>query len=80
MTSYVLLTLTSLGFIIEQRPSSAFLETIRCVVMVMLMRYSYLRSALPLLSVPTEAFVSLSLLYWALQSVSQLLSIKKKDD
>ncbi|XP_008429160.1 alkylglycerol monooxygenase [Poecilia reticulata] len=80
MTSYVLLTLTSLGFIIEQRPSSAFLETIRCVVMVTLMRYSYLRSPLPLLSVPTEAFVSLSLLYWALQSFSQLLSIKKKDD
>uniref|UniRef100_A0A3B5QXY4 Alkylglycerol monooxygenase n=1 Tax=Xiphophorus maculatus TaxID=8083 RepID=A0A3B5QXY4_XIPMA len=54
MTSYVLLTLTSLGFIIERRPSSAFLETIRCVVMVTLMRYSYLRSPLPLLSVPTE--------------------------
>ncbi|XP_008285586.1 alkylglycerol monooxygenase [Stegastes partitus] len=78
MTCYVLLTLTSLGFIIDQRPRAAVLEMLRCVVMVTLHRYSCIKPFLPLLAVPTEAFVSLSLLYWALQSCSQLLSIKKK--
>ncbi|XP_063343540.1 alkylglycerol monooxygenase [Pelmatolapia mariae] len=79
MTGYVLLTLTSLGFLIDQRPSSAVLELFRCVVMMTLLRYNYMKPLAPSLAVPTEAFVSLSLLYWALHSiVSQLLGIKKK--
>ncbi|KAF7657148.1 hypothetical protein LDENG_00031240 [Lucifuga dentata] len=78
MTGYVLLTLTSLGFIIDQRPAAAVLEMLRCVVMVMLQRGSYMKPLLLSLAVPTEAFVSLSLLFWALQSFSQLLSLKKK--
>ncbi|XP_028282280.1 alkylglycerol monooxygenase [Parambassis ranga] len=78
MTVYILLTLTSLGFIIDQRPEAAVLEMARCVVMVTMQRYSFMKPFLPSLAVPTEAFVSLSLLYWALQSISQLLSLKKK--
>ncbi|KAL3980251.1 C-type lectin domain family 3 member B [Sarotherodon galilaeus] len=78
MTGYVLLTLTSLGFLIDQRPSSAVLELFRCVVMMTLLRYNYMKPLAPSLAVPTEAFVSLSLLYWALHSIaSQLLGIKK---
>ncbi|XP_040899307.1 alkylglycerol monooxygenase [Toxotes jaculatrix] len=80
MTSYILLTLTSLGFIVDQRPSAAVWEMLRCVVMVTMQRYSYMKPLLPSLAVPTEAFVSLSLVYWALQSFSQLLSIKNKAD
>ncbi|TKS82611.1 Alkylglycerol monooxygenase [Collichthys lucidus] len=80
MAGYVLLTLTALGYIMDQRPTAAVLEMLRCVVMATLQRYSYVRPPLPSLAVPTEAFVSLSLLYWALHSVSQLLSIKKKGD
>lgn len=80
MTGYILLTLTSLGFIMDQRPTAAVLEMLRCVVMVTMQRYSYMKPLLPSLAVPTEAFVSLSLLYWALQSFSQLLRIKKKAD
>ncbi|XP_051263607.1 alkylglycerol monooxygenase [Dicentrarchus labrax] len=78
MTVYILLTLTALGYIIDQRPTAAVLETLRCVVMVTMQRYSYMTPLLPSLAVATEAFVSLSLLYWALQSFSQLLNIKKK--
>ncbi|CAK6958992.1 alkylglycerol monooxygenase [Scomber scombrus] len=78
MTGYVLLTLTSMGFIIDQRPTAAVLEMLRCVVMVTMHRYSYMKPLLPALAVPTEAFVSLSLLYWGLQSFSQLHGIKKK--
>ncbi|XP_042346063.1 alkylglycerol monooxygenase [Plectropomus leopardus] len=80
MTGYVLLTLTSLGYIMDQRPTAAVLEMLRCVVMVTVQRYGYMKPLLPALAVPTEAFVSLSLLYWALQSFTQLLNIKKKAD
>ncbi|KAK2845059.1 hypothetical protein Q5P01_011718 [Channa striata] len=80
MIGYILLTLTSLGFIIDQRPTAAVLEMLRCVVMVTVLRYGYMKPPFPPLAVPIEAFVSLSLLYWALQSFSQLLSIKKKTD
>ncbi|XP_060937155.1 alkylglycerol monooxygenase [Limanda limanda] len=78
MTSYILLTLTALGFLMDQRPKAAVLEMLRCVVMVTMQRYGYLAPLLPSLAVPTEAFVSLSLLYWVLQSVSQLHSLRKK--
>ncbi|KAM9852506.1 alkylglycerol monooxygenase [Aulostomus maculatus] len=80
MTCYILLTLTSLGFIMDQRPAAAFLEMMRCVVMVTVQRYGYVKPLLSSLAVPTEAFVSLSLLYWALQSCSQLFTIQKKAD
>lgn len=80
MTGYILLTLTSLGYLIDQKPTAPVLEMLRCVVMMTMQRNGYILPPLPLLTVPTEAFVSLSLLYWALQSVSQLLSIKRKGD
>ncbi|XP_056299810.1 alkylglycerol monooxygenase isoform X1 [Pseudoliparis swirei] len=80
MTGYVLLTLTSLGFIMDQRPTAPLLETLRCVVAVTMMRYGYTKPLLSSLAGPTEAFVSISLLLWALQSFSQLLRIKKKAD
>ncbi|XP_029307662.1 alkylglycerol monooxygenase [Cottoperca gobio] len=81
MTGCVLLTLTSLGFIIDQRTTTAAVaEMLRCVVILTLQWYGYMKPLLPSLAVPTQAFVSLSLLYWALQSFSQLLSIKKKAD
>nr|XP_040021970.1 alkylglycerol monooxygenase [Gasterosteus aculeatus aculeatus] len=78
MTCYVLLTLTSLGLIMDQRPTAAFLEMLRCVVMVTMQGYGCAKPLLSSLAGPTEAFVSLSLLFWALQSSSQLLRIKKK--
>ncbi|XP_039974071.1 alkylglycerol monooxygenase [Xiphias gladius] len=80
MTSYILLTLTSLGFVVDQRPAAAVVEMLRCVVMVAMWRYSNMKPLLPSLALPTEAFVSLSLLYWALQSFSQLLFVRKKAD
>uniref|UniRef100_A0AAQ6AHZ8 Alkylglycerol monooxygenase n=1 Tax=Amphiprion ocellaris TaxID=80972 RepID=A0AAQ6AHZ8_AMPOC len=51
MTCYILLTLTSLGFIIDQRPRAASLEMLRCVIMVTMHRYSYIKPFLPLLAV-----------------------------
>uniref|UniRef100_A0A7N8XAN5 Alkylglycerol monooxygenase n=1 Tax=Mastacembelus armatus TaxID=205130 RepID=A0A7N8XAN5_9TELE len=54
MISYILLTLTSLGFIIDQRPTAAVLEMLRCVVMVMVQRCGYVNPLTPSLAVPTE--------------------------
>ncbi|XP_058504702.1 alkylglycerol monooxygenase [Solea solea] len=78
MIGYVLLTLTSVGFILDQRPSAAMLEMLRCVVMVMMQWSGYMKPPMPSLAVPIEAFVALSLLFWALQCVPQLLSIRMK--
>ncbi|KAI3360754.1 hypothetical protein L3Q82_012991, partial [Scortum barcoo] len=54
MTGYVLLTLTSLGYIMDQRPMTGALEMLRCVVMVTLQRYGHMKPLLPSLAVPTE--------------------------
>ncbi|XP_061631560.1 alkylglycerol monooxygenase isoform X3 [Phyllopteryx taeniolatus] len=78
MTGYILLTLTSLGFIIDSRPAAAIFELLRCMAMVMLLQSSHLRAPNSALTVPTQALVSLSVLYWALQTFSQLFSIKPK--
>uniref|UniRef100_A0A8D3AXB9 Alkylglycerol monooxygenase n=1 Tax=Scophthalmus maximus TaxID=52904 RepID=A0A8D3AXB9_SCOMX len=63
MTNYILLTLTALGFIIDQRPTAAVLEMLRCVVMVTLQKYGYMKPLMPLLAVPTELE-----LHWRLRS------------
>ncbi|XP_051921843.1 alkylglycerol monooxygenase [Hippocampus zosterae] len=78
MTGYILLTLTSLGFIIDCRPLASILEMLRCMCLVMLLHYSHLRPPNSALTVPTQALASFSVLYWALQSFSQLLSLKMK--
>uniref|UniRef100_A0A671UM05 Alkylglycerol monooxygenase n=1 Tax=Sparus aurata TaxID=8175 RepID=A0A671UM05_SPAAU len=54
MTGYILLTLTALGYIMDQRPTAAFLEMLRCVIMVAMLRFGYMKPLLPSLSVPTE--------------------------
>uniref|UniRef100_A0A674B3X3 Alkylglycerol monooxygenase n=1 Tax=Salmo trutta TaxID=8032 RepID=A0A674B3X3_SALTR len=53
MTGYILLCLTSIGFIIDQRSTASMLELLRCVLMVMLPRYGYMTAPAPLL-VPIE--------------------------
>ncbi|XP_062421538.1 alkylglycerol monooxygenase [Pungitius pungitius] len=78
MTCYVLLTLTSLGLIVDQRPTAAPVEMLRCVVTVTMQVYGHATPLPSSLAGPAEAFVSLSLLFWALQSSYLLLRIKKK--
>ncbi|XP_028297983.1 alkylglycerol monooxygenase isoform X1 [Gouania willdenowi] len=80
LTAHVLLTLTALGYVIDQRPWAPFLETIRCVVLMILLRLGHVTPVLPSLAAPTQAFVSLSLIYWILQGFSQRLRINNKSD
>ncbi|KAM7382948.1 hypothetical protein PAMP_002641 [Pampus punctatissimus] len=74
MTSYILLTLTSLGFIIDQRPKAAVLEMLRCVVMVMMQRHSYVKPLLPSLASPTEVTTCSFSSYSSLPDVSWKMS------
>ncbi|XP_036394612.1 alkylglycerol monooxygenase [Megalops cyprinoides] len=78
MTGYIIFTLTSLGFIIDRRPNTAILEMFRCVLFLVLYSFGYVKAVVPLLSTPTEIFVSLSALYWGLQTLGELADGKNK--
>ncbi|CAL8247632.1 unnamed protein product [Lota lota] len=80
MIGYMLLTFTSLGFIMDRRPSAAILEMLRCAVMVTMQSYGYIEAILPSLAIPAQTFVSLCLLYWVQHNVSQLVRIKNKSN
>nr|XP_033786871.1 alkylglycerol monooxygenase-like isoform X2 [Geotrypetes seraphini] len=51
--AYIILTLTSIGFLMEQRPKAAILETVRCSSFLILLKYGFL----------TINFTSLVLVY-----------------
>nr|XP_048271633.1 alkylglycerol monooxygenase isoform X6 [Myodes glareolus] len=48
--SFILLTLTSIGFLLDQRPTAAILETLRCLVFLTLFRFGHLKPLFPSLS------------------------------
>ncbi|XP_029444863.1 alkylglycerol monooxygenase isoform X2 [Rhinatrema bivittatum] len=39
---YIILTLTSIGFLVEERPNAAILETVRCCTFLVLHKYGFL--------------------------------------
>ncbi|KAJ6666579.1 hypothetical protein lerEdw1_020302 [Lerista edwardsae] len=53
---YIILTLTSIGFLMEQRPEAALLETARCTTFLALHRLGYLKTYNTLLSLTYEIF------------------------
>ncbi|KAK2831583.1 hypothetical protein Q7C36_016669 [Tachysurus vachellii] len=77
ITGYILLTLTTLGYIMDQSPNAVVWEMSRCLLMLALHRLGYISSTVPLLALATEVFASLSAVYWALQCFSKL-AIKEK--
>ncbi|XP_060744354.1 alkylglycerol monooxygenase [Tachysurus vachellii] len=77
ITGYILLTLTTLGYIMDQSPNAVAWEMSRCLLMLALHRLGYISSTVPLLALATEVFASLSAVYWALQCFSKL-AIKEK--
>ncbi|TSN03417.1 Alkylglycerol monooxygenase [Bagarius yarrelli] len=56
ITGYILLTLTTLGYIMDQSPNAALWETLRCVLMLVLHRFHYISSTVPLLALATEGY------------------------
>ncbi|XP_066515311.1 alkylglycerol monooxygenase [Hoplias malabaricus] len=77
VTGYILLTLTSLGYIIDQRPNAAAWETFRCMMMMALLRFGYVSPVVSQLALATDVFVSFSALFWGVQCVSQLTNKEK---
>ncbi|KAF7700218.1 alkylglycerol monooxygenase [Silurus meridionalis] len=77
ITGYILLTLTTLGYIINQSPNAAVWEVSRCLLMLTLYRFGYISSMVPLLTTATEVFALLSAIYWALQCSTKLTNKEK---
>uniref|UniRef100_A0A8C2BJF8 Alkylglycerol monooxygenase n=1 Tax=Cyprinus carpio TaxID=7962 RepID=A0A8C2BJF8_CYPCA len=80
LTAYVLLSLTSLGFLIDQRANAAEMEMLRCVLIMALQRFGYIKPLVPMLAFPIEAFVLISAVYWSLQCVNQRINRMKKQN
>ncbi|XP_066571640.1 alkylglycerol monooxygenase isoform X2 [Amia ocellicauda] len=53
-TGYILLTLTSLGFVMDQRPMAAMLEFVRCASFLVCHRFGFVKPIMSSLAVPTE--------------------------
>ncbi|XP_031432656.1 alkylglycerol monooxygenase isoform X1 [Clupea harengus] len=80
MTGYILFTLTSLGYIIDQRSNSYQIETLRCAVLMILQMQGFTKPVAATLNVFIEVFISLSLLYWVMQFITQLMGGKRKQN
>lgn len=70
--SFILLTLTSIGFLLDQRPRAAMLETLRCLVFLTLFRSGHLKPLFPSLSFVFEIFFSVCIAFWGVRSMRQL--------
>ncbi|XP_072859357.2 alkylglycerol monooxygenase isoform X1 [Pogona vitticeps] len=75
---YIILTLTSIGFLMEQRSEAAILESARCSAFLALHRLGYLKTYIPFLSTAYEALFSLCIAFWGIQMMKQLISSKVK--
>ncbi|XP_026958376.1 alkylglycerol monooxygenase [Sagmatias obliquidens] len=71
---FIILTLTSIGFLLDQKPKAAVLETFRCLVFLMLCRLGHLKSFIPSLSFAFEVFFSICFAFWGVRSMKQLVS------
>ncbi|XP_074051511.1 alkylglycerol monooxygenase-like isoform X3 [Macrotis lagotis] len=56
-SGYIMLTLTSIGFLMEERPQAPILETIRCSVFLILSWLNYLKPFIPSLAYTFENII-----------------------
>ncbi|XP_055276494.1 alkylglycerol monooxygenase isoform X2 [Moschus berezovskii] len=71
---FIILTLTSIGFLLDQRPKAAVLEAFRCLVFLMLCRSGHLKPHISSFSFAFEIFFSICIAFWGVRSVKQLVS------
>uniref|UniRef100_A0A5F9D3J7 Alkylglycerol monooxygenase n=1 Tax=Oryctolagus cuniculus TaxID=9986 RepID=A0A5F9D3J7_RABIT len=71
---FIILTLTSIGFLLDQRPKAASVETLRCLMFLMLFRLGHLKPLIPSLSFALEIFFSICVAFWGVRSMKQLAS------
>uniref|UniRef100_A0A2D4FUV9 Alkylglycerol monooxygenase C-terminal domain-containing protein n=2 Tax=Micrurus TaxID=8634 RepID=A0A2D4FUV9_MICCO len=75
---YIGLTLTSIGFLMDQRPEAAFLEFARFSLFLGLQKLGYLEVHSALLSTTYEVLFSLCIAFWGIQIIKQLTSRSAK--
>ncbi|XP_048655604.1 alkylglycerol monooxygenase isoform X6 [Marmota marmota marmota] len=56
---FIILTLTSIGFLLDQRPKAAIMETLRCLVILMLYRFGHIKPLVPALSFVFENYTAI---------------------
>ncbi|XP_036912152.1 alkylglycerol monooxygenase isoform X3 [Sturnira hondurensis] len=71
---FIILTLTSIGLLLDQRPKAAAVETSRCLVFLVLCRFGHLKPLIPSLSFVFEIFFSICIAFWGVRSIEQLAS------
>uniref|UniRef100_G3QVW1 Alkylglycerol monooxygenase n=1 Tax=Gorilla gorilla gorilla TaxID=9595 RepID=G3QVW1_GORGO len=69
---FIILTLTSIGFLLDQRPKAAIMETLRCLMFLMLYRFGHLKPLVPSLSSAFEIVFSICIAFWGVRSMKQL--------
>ncbi|XP_032091115.1 alkylglycerol monooxygenase isoform X1 [Thamnophis elegans] len=75
---YIVLTLTSIGFLMDQRPEMAFMESARCYAFLALQKFGYLEVHSALLSTTYEVLFFLCIAFWGIQIIKQLTSSPPK--
>ncbi|XP_069504702.1 alkylglycerol monooxygenase [Ambystoma mexicanum] len=75
---YILLTLTSIGLLMEQRKMAAAWETLRCGVFLLLHRLGYLTTNFISLQFGYEIFFAVCIGFWGIQSIKQVVLGTKK--
>lgn len=71
---FIILTLTSIGFLLDERSKGAILETFRCSLFLMLSRFGHLKPFLPSFSFSLEIFFSICIAFWGMKTMKLLVS------
>ncbi|XP_061443133.1 alkylglycerol monooxygenase isoform X2 [Rhineura floridana] len=71
---YIILTLTSIGFLMEQRPEAPILEIAHCSAFLTLHKLGCVKSYVALLSITYEVLFSLCIAFWGIQIMKHLVS------
>ncbi|XP_009575262.1 PREDICTED: alkylglycerol monooxygenase [Fulmarus glacialis] len=75
---FIILSLTSFGLLMENRPKAGILEIIRCLVFVGVYKLGYLRSQFSSLGYAYEVLFSLCAAFWGIQIMKRITSSKDK--
>ncbi|XP_078519893.1 alkylglycerol monooxygenase isoform X2 [Lissotriton helveticus] len=77
---YILLTLTSIGLLMEKRQSAAFWETLHCGAFLLLHTLGYLTTDIPSLEFAFEIWFTACAIFWGIQSIKDFASDTKKSE
>ncbi|KFV50657.1 Alkylglycerol monooxygenase [Tyto alba] len=75
---FIILSLTSFGLLVENRPKAGILEIIRCLVFIGVYKLGYVRSQFFYLGSAYEILFSLCAAFWGIQIMTRITSPKDK--